>query len=1067
MLRRQSLYARCLLAGFCFIFLTFAAKAQAPVRTQAPVKTQAPIRQDQTGCAARNIDAAIRGCTGIIEGRSADRAKLVQAYLNRGKALAKQGSFGQAIADFDQVIRLSPGNPEAYRERGASYGERNETEKAEADLTTAIGSSPHDAKADAAGSCNYTSRGWFYKVNRGDESAKPDFEQAKSLADKAIAAKQDLAKAYYCRAEAFAGLGNYDRAVGDDNEAIKLKPDDEVAHADRGIIYELKGDKDRAVADLSKALDLQPGYWRALRERAGLFIQKKDYEHAIADYDLAIELSKDNAKAYNLRGSALSTKGDKDRAIADFDEAIRLSPNFVDAYSNRGWAFLSKKNYDGAVADFTRAIELSPKRSGVYAGRGMAYSGKKDFDHAISDMDAAIRIEPNSDNYDSRGPIYEKMGDDAKALADFSEAIRLNPDNWSAYTNRQSIYAKQGDYDKQIADLKEAIRVWPDNDTMHILLAQAYNSKKENDRAIAVLDRLLQRKPGNYGAYRARANFHFEAKEYDAVIGDANEMIRLKADAAEGYSHRATAYALKRDLDKAISDLTQAIRLDPDGDQTSYYMRGSLYNRKGDYEHAVGDVSQVIKLGLAHIAESGAAGSDRLQQVYSSEVRGAYSERSMYRANMGDFENALADCNEVISRWPESSEGYRGRGQLNYWRKEYGLAISDFDKALQLEPRDSVSRSVKALALLRLGKADEASAAAESGLRIGADRDRFLGVRGEIAYEQGKFAQAIDDLSEAVKLAAFEAPTYYLRRGQAYEKLGQKALAMADYKAAADLNAPNPSQREARVLARERLAVLQGEALTERQPAQPLQHPIDPGRRIALVIGVSSYEKADRLPNPVHDAEAIAKALRELGFAEVIEVRDPDRASLEKAVRDFGDKAEQADWAVVFYAGHGISVGGRNYLIPRDADLGNERHLEFETVSLDRVLDSVAGAKKLPLVILDSCRNSPFLSRMMRQSGRSVRSLGQGLAAVDPQQNQFVVYATKDGSTAEDGAGDHSPFTQALLTHIGEAGVDIRFLFSEVGESVRKITQNRQNPFTYGSLPAERFFFKIAAAESR
>src|SRR5262249_21189784 len=147
--------------------------------------------------------------------------------------------------------------------------------------------------------------------------------------------------------------------------------------------------------------------------------------------------------------------------------------------------------------------------------------------------------------------------------------------------------------------------------------------------------------------------------------------------------------------------------------------------------------------------------------------------------------------------------------------------------------------------------------------------------------------------------------------------------------------------------------------------------------------------------------------------------------------------------------------------------LSNERHIEFETVSLDRVLDSVAGAKKLPLVILDSCRNSPFLSRMMRQTGRTVRALGQGLAPVDPQQNQFVVYATRDGSTAEDGVGDHSPFTQAILMHIGEAGVDIRFLFSEVGESVRKITQNRQNPFTYGSLPAERFYFKTAAVENR
>src|SRR5262249_21208075 len=129
MLRRQFLYARCWLACFCFIVLTFAAKAQAPV-TQ---KTQAPVKQDQTDWAARNFDAAIRGCTSVIESRSADTAKLVQAYLNRGKAFAERASFAQAIADFDQVIRLNPGNAEAHSERGGSYRERNEGEKAEAD----------------------------------------------------------------------------------------------------------------------------------------------------------------------------------------------------------------------------------------------------------------------------------------------------------------------------------------------------------------------------------------------------------------------------------------------------------------------------------------------------------------------------------------------------------------------------------------------------------------------------------------------------------------------------------------------------------------------------------------------------------------------------------------------------------------------------------------------------------------------------------------------------------------------------------------------------------------------
>jgi uncharacterized caspase-like protein len=158
-----------------------------------------------------------------------------------------------------------------------------------------------------------------------------------------------------------------------------------------------------------------------------------------------------------------------------------------------------------------------------------------------------------------------------------------------------------------------------------------------------------------------------------------------------------------------------------------------------------------------------------------------------------------------------------------------------------------------------------------------------------------------------------------------------------------------------------------------------------------------------------------------------------------------------------------MQVDGRNFLIPIDAELESGRHVEFETVNLDRVLDSVANAKKLALVILDSCRDNPFLSRMMKQSGRATRAMGQGLAAIEPQQGQFVVYATKDGSTADDGEGGHSPFTQALLMHIGEAGLDIRLMFSKVRDSVLKITQNRQNPFTYGSLPGEGLYFKMAA----
>jgi uncharacterized caspase-like protein len=229
---------------------------------------------------------------------------------------------------------------------------------------------------------------------------------------------------------------------------------------------------------------------------------------------------------------------------------------------------------------------------------------------------------------------------------------------------------------------------------------------------------------------------------------------------------------------------------------------------------------------------------------------------------------------------------------------------------------------------------------------------------------------------------------------------------------------------------------------------------------VALVIGVGAYQNAPALRNPPNDAAAIAQALRELGFMDVSEVINPSRATLEAALMAFGDKAAEADWAVIFYAGHGMQVDGHNFLIPVDAKLENDRHVDFETVVLDRVIESMGSTKKLGLVILDACRDNPFLKRMKQT--RSLRSFGNGLAAVEPGVGQMIVYATKDGSVAEDGEGEHSPFTMALLRHIHEARLDIRLMFSKVRDSVLQATDSRQQPFTYGSLPGEGLFFKLA-----
>jgi hypothetical protein len=230
------------------------------------------------------------------------------------------------------------------------------------------------------------------------------------------------------------------------------------------------------------------------------------------------------------------------------------------------------------------------------------------------------------------------------------------------------------------------------------------------------------------------------------------------------------------------------------------------------------------------------------------------------------------------------------------------------------------------------------------------------------------------------------------------------------------------------------------------------------GKRVALVVGNSAYTNVPRLTNPVRDADAIAEAFRRVGFSDVIEVKDVKKSDMQKALLDFADKSVDADWTAIYYAGHGMEIDGVNYMIPVDAALKRDQSVKLETISLDEMIDAGAAAKKLRIVILDACRDNPFLAKMTRTI--ATRSIGVGLASVEPQQGTLVAFAAKQGQTAADGSGVNSPFVAAMLQHISEPGVDVNIFFRKVRDSVLLATENRQEPFVYGSLPGETLSFQ-------
>lgn len=222
-------------------------------------------------------------------------------------------------------------------------------------------------------------------------------------------------------------------------------------------------------------------------------------------------------------------------------------------------------------------------------------------------------------------------------------------------------------------------------------------------------------------------------------------------------------------------------------------------------------------------------------------------------------------------------------------------------------------------------------------------------------------------------------------------------------------------------------------------------------KRVALVVGNSAYRNVAPLNNPAKDAASMATLFKEAGFDTVALETNVGNVDFKRAIRDFEDTAIDSDIAVVFYTGHGIEIGGANYLVPVDAKLATDSDVPEEAISLERLVESAKGAKRLRLIILDASRANPFIKTMKHTMTGS--SNGQGLTKVAPTDtNSLIAYSAKAGSTVDDDDGEHSPFTTALLTNLTVPGLDIRLAFGRIRDQVLTKTGNRQEPFVYGAL---------------
>lgn len=531
-------------------------------------------------------------------------------------------------------------------------------------------------------------------------------------------------------------------------------------------------------------------------------------------------------------------------------------------------------------------------------------------------------------------------------------------------------------------------------------------------------------------AYSLRGSSYNSTTDRDKAIADFMRAIELDPGTSDAHVAQGLIHMVRNEKDKALAEYGEALRLDPKNAR-AWNNRGSVYSRDGDTERAIADYTEALKVDPRYLI--------------------AYTNRGSIFSRKAEYDRAMADFDEALKIDPQSVTALMHRGAAYGNKGDYDRAIIDFNAVLKINPSHPSAYNERGLAFMRKGDKDKAFADYQTAIRINPKLATAYNNRGLVYLARGDQPRALADFNEAIRLSP-NSLLFYSNRGSLFSSRGQNEQALADFNKVLQLPAFTPADKQRQEVVRGRIARL------KETPVAPIKH-----KRVALVIGNGNYANASALTNPINDAKSFAAALRRLGFTQVVEDYNSTRERMGQLLKDFGDQAEGSEWAVVYFAGHGLELNGNTYLVPTDAQLKRDTHVDDEAVVLSKVMAKVDAAKSLGLVILDSCRNNPFVNRMTRSAG-ATRSISAGLAPIEPDGNVLVAYSARHGTVAEDGNGEHSPFTEALLRYIEEPGLEINFLFRKVRDDVRKQTERRQEPYLYGSLGSEPIFFKTATA---
>jgi tetratricopeptide (TPR) repeat protein len=618
---------------------------------------------------------------------------------------------------------------------------------------------------------------------------------------------------------------------------------------------------------------------------------------------------------------------------------------------------------------------------------------------ACNDM---LKVKLSSANralvYFFRASAKRALQKNGEAIEDYNESLKTDPKSDAAYNNRGSTKTAIGDYEGALLDFNAALKLKPYN-------ALAYHNRgllrlnaKDNKAAIDDFDQAIKFDANNAVFYGNRGLAKYRSDDYQAAIADLDSAIKLDPQFANSYTNRGLAKIRIRDNQGAVADLTMVIKLTPDA-SLAYSYRGNAKNALDDYAGAIADYNRAIELARDNVAKSA-----------------VYYDLGFVFDKIKQFDDAITAFSMAITLNPKNSDAIGSRGWVRFEKGDMAGAITDCDQAIALKSDDVNAHINRGLAQVALGAFEKA--------------------RNDYKTVMSLNHQPDEDLTKLERLLA---------EHDAGDKPAQAFVVAAPTASAPVAVAPVVAALPPAVAA---------PAIAAVAPAGPLKG------HYALVIGDDKYQNfpaEQQLDNAYSDASSIGDALKDIGY-EVMRGQNLTRQGMVDKLSAFTSQLHDGDTALFFFAGHGVSIEGANYLVPTDmprVSVDSKGVVTGNSIKESEVVDQIQDKKvRIAVLILDACRDNPFSVA----GTRAVLGNTRGLSDAKPARGVFEIYSAGIGQSALDnlGPGDKNPnsvFTRVLVQTMRQnPDMDLPSLAVNVREEVAGLAasiNHEQTPAYY------------------